>query len=124
MQRDSQNRVVKPLQKEKMMRNLFNTLMSFNRKLENRRIKNESRFNKIQSIANEYSADTIEKIQERIFLAESKLSKAPLWRRKEMQILTEALYRAQNLIINRQRIYEKQSTIAHAPIVLIKKKMA
>ena len=106
------------------MRNLFNTLTSFHRQQENRRIKNDCRFNKVQSIANEYSADTPKRIQERIFLAESKLSRAPFWRRKEMQIFTEALYRAQNLILNRQRIYEKQSTIAHAPIVLLKKKVA
>ncbi len=106
------------------MRNLLKTFTSFNRYQENRRLKNDSRLNSIQSIANEYSADTPEKIQERIFLAESKLSKAPFWRRKEIQIFTEALYRAQNLIINRQRIYEKQSTIAHAPIVLLKKKVA
>lgn len=106
------------------MRNLFNTLTSFHRQQENRRIKNDCRFNKVQSIANEYSADTPERIQERIFLAESKLSRTPFWRRKEMQIFTEALYRAQNLILNRQRIYEKQSTIAHAPIVLLKKKVA
>ncbi len=106
------------------MRNLFKNFATFNRRQEKNRIKNDSRFNKIQSIANEYSADTPEKIQERIFFAESKLSRTPFWRRKEMQILTEALYRAQNLIMSRQRIYEKQSTIAHAPIVLLKKKMA
>lgn len=106
------------------MRNLFNILTSMSRRHENRRIKSDNRFNKVQSIANEFSADTPERIQERIFLAESKLSRTPFWRRKEMQILTEALYRAQNLIVNRQRIYEKQSTIAHAPIVLLKKKIA
>lgn len=106
------------------MRNLFKNFTTFNRRQEKNRIKSDSRFNKIQSIANEYSADTPEKIQERIFFAESKLSRTPFWRRKEMQILTEALYRAQNLIMSRQRIYEKQSTIAHAPIVLLKKKMA
>lgn len=106
------------------MRNLFKNFATFNRRQEKKRIKSDSRFNKIQSIANEYSADTPEKIQERIFFAESKLSRTPFWRRKEMQILTEALYRAQNLIMSRQRIYEKQSTIAHAPIVLLKKKMA
>lgn len=106
------------------MRNLFKAVTSLNRHQENYRIKSDNRFNRVQSIANEYSADTPERIQERIFLAESKLSRTPFWRRKEMQILTEALYRAQNLIINRQRIYEKQSTIAHAPMVLLKKKMA
>lgn len=106
------------------MRHLLNTLASFRRHQENNRIKNDTRFNKVQAIANEYSAEPLEKIQEKIFLAESKLSRTPFWRRKEMQILTEALYRAQNLIINRQRIYEKQSTIAHAPIVLLKKKAA
>ncbi len=106
------------------MRNLFQALTSFNRRQENRRIKSDSRFNKIQSIANEYSAESPEKIQEKIFFAESKLSRTPFWRRKEMQMFTEALYRAQNLIMSRQRIYEKQSTIAHAPIVLLKKKSA
>ncbi|UNM96445.1 hypothetical protein MMG00_00820 [Ignatzschineria rhizosphaerae] len=106
------------------MKNLFNILTSISRRQENRRIKSDNRFNKVQSIANEYSAETPEKIQEHIFLAESKLSRIPFWRRKEMQILTEALYRAQNLIMSRQRIYEKQSTIAHAPIVLLKKKVA
>ncbi|MHC5224522.1 hypothetical protein [Ignatzschineria sp. LJL83] len=106
------------------MKNLFQHFSLLNRYQENRRIAFDSRFNKIQSIANEFSADTPEKIQERIFIAESKLSRSPFWRRKEMQLLTEALYRAQNLIMNRDRIYQKQSTIAYAPIVLIKKSVA
>ena len=106
------------------MKNLFKHFSLFNRHQENRRIAFDSRFNKIQSIANEFSADTPEKIQERIFLAESKLARTPFWRRKEMQLLTEALYRAQNLIMNRDRLYQKQSTIAHAPMVLIKKRVA
>ena len=106
------------------MKNLFKHFSIFNRHQENRRIAINSRINKVQSIANEFSADTPEKIQERIFLAESKLARSLFWRRKEMQLFTEALYRAQNLIMNRDRLYQNPSTIAHAPIVLIKKRVA
>lgn len=107
-----------------LMTNLLNLLTSQKRREENTRIKTDTHFNQVQAIANEYSADTPEKIQERIFLAETTLATTPFWRKAEQRIFTEALYRAQNLINSRERIFQKQSTIAHAPIVLLKKKAA
>lgn len=104
--------------------NLFNVLSSKKRKQENNRIAYDARFNKILSIANEFSAYTSEKIQEKIMITEMELLNAPFWRRAEKQILTEALYRAQNLINNRARLYQKQRMITRPPLVLLKNKAA
>ena len=106
------------------MINLLNVLTPTKRKQENVRIANDNRFNKIQAIANEFSAYSPEKIQEKIALAENALLTAPFWRRREMTIFTEALYRAQNLINSRVRLYQKGCMLERSPLVLIKKKAA
>lgn len=106
------------------MIHLLNGMTSKKRRQENMRIAKDARFNKVQSIANEFSACSPDTIQEKIAMAEKALLTAPFWRRREMSILTEALYRAQNLINSRIRLYQKGRMLERSPLILIKKKSA
>lgn len=104
-----------------LMTNLVNLFTNIhNRKQEKMRFKRDTRLNKVISIANEYSAYTPESIQNKITHVETLLVKAPFWKRKQMLLLTEALYRAQNLINNRAKIHQRHRTIARAPLYVIK----
>lgn len=103
---------------------LFNGMTSKKRRQENIRIAQDARFNRVQAIANQFSAYSPEVIQEKIAMAEKALLTAPFWRRREMTIFTEALYRAQNLINSRIRLYQKGRMLQRSPLVLIKKKSA
>ncbi|GGZ82213.1 hypothetical protein GCM10007161_11950 [Ignatzschineria indica] len=106
-----------------LLTDLLNLLLT-QRQKENLRIKRERHFNNVLLIANEFSAETPKAIDEKITKAEIQLQKAPFWRRKELKVLTEALYHAQKLINRRHQLMQNREPLSPVPFVLLRKEAA
>ena len=95
------------------------------RRQENKRIANDARTLKEIAISNRYSGHSLDQIIDRISYEEQKLTDMSLlsFKRKYQRILIAGMYRAKRRISARTH-YEKVSTIANAPVVVIQSKKA
>ena len=94
------------------------------RRSESKRIAKNSRLHKEIEIAKSYDAFSLEQIRDVIAHEEQKLARMSFFntRRKHQQILVAGLHSAKRLISNRQKSYERQSTIANAPKITLERK--
>lgn len=94
--------------------------------IENKRIKREARLYEEIEISKTYSAFSLAQIKDLIVHEELKLARmfALNPNKKQQQILVAGLHRAKRLIKARKESLERQSSIANAPVVVIKKKAA
>ncbi len=97
------------------------------RRAENKRIAIDARTYKEQAIANLHSGFSLSQIIDIIFHAEKELARLPFFLRRNQRIHIAGLHRAHKLISARSKAaakYEEMSSIANAPVVVIKKKKA
>ena len=94
------------------------------RRLENKHIKRNARLNKEIEIAKAHVGFSLEQIRDVIAHEEQKLARMSFFntRRKYQQILVAGLHSAKRLINNRQKSYERQSTIANSPKITLERK--
>lgn len=95
------------------------------RKADNKRIANDARTNKEIAISNRYTGFSLGQIIDLISHEEQKLTDLSIFslRRKPQRTFIAGLYRAKRRIAARTA-YERVSTIANAPVVLIQNKKA
>ena len=94
------------------------------RRLENKRIAKDKRLYREIEIAKAHDGFSLEQIRDVIAHEEQKLARMSFFntRRKHQQILVAGLHSAKRLINNRQKSYERQSTIANSPKITLERK--